>query len=186
VIVKRSVAPQQNICATLATIMKRRTCKVENLFTLFFILFTSISCCGQNKSVKGKIIQFDSKASIPYCRIIVNNSIEFSPDTAGNFNIVFRAKKNDKIDFRSMGYYKLTLKNLPSKDSLKFDSVALVKINVGDDYFITIKENGKHYRSADRKRRIKNKNEMIKQSSQAYIIYNGNKIIALNGIIKLE
>jgi len=169
----------------LATIMKRfiHIDMKRNILVIAF--FISINCMGQVTVIQGNMIELDSLNPVSLCRIIINDSIEYLSDNNGQFNMNINVKI-EKIEFVAIGYYRLTLIEIPNMDTLKFDTIALSTIRIGDDHFITIKENGKRDRKADRKRKKKTKNEMIRQASQAYIIYEKKKINAQSGLIIIK
>jgi hypothetical protein len=157
-----------------------------NSITFIIIFFISINSDAQVIVIKAKIIDFETGKSIPFCRIIVNDKMEVSSDTSGFIALNINSPKIEKIEFLSIGYYKLTLKIIKSIDTLRFDKIAMALIDVEDYYFVTIKENGKHDKKFDRKRKIEIKKEMKKQSSQAFVIYNEKKFKAINGFVKLK
>lgn len=165
--------------------MKKNFSKIKFCF-LILILFITVNCLGQTISISGKIIQADSLNPVFWCRIIVNDSLEYSPNSLGEFSFIITVKKISKIEFAALGYYSLTVKDIPKSDSLKFDTVALSLIEGVDDFFVTISKKGKRNRKADKKRKLQNKTEMIKQSSKAYIVFDKKVYHSENEIIKIR
>jgi hypothetical protein len=158
---------------------------MNKIITIVAVLLISSYGIAQPSLINGKLIQFGSKSPLPMCRVIINNSIEHFSDTSGYFRMNTKGIEIKKIEFTYLGYYPLTLKNLPKADSLKIE-VALVAIDVADDYFLTIKENGKRNKKIDKERARENEKEMIRQASRAYVIYNGNQINAQNGLVNFK
>lgn len=165
-------------------VAKRKHTKLKYTI-LFLTFFMSAKLPAQDFSFNCKVIDSETKEKLIWCKIIVNNETEISSDTNGCFNTKIITKKIGMLDFRKMGYYTLKIKIISINDSNRLDTVALAQINVGDDYFYTVRH-GKRARSIDRKRRAEEKKEMKKQSSQAYVIYKGNIIFATNGLVKLK
>jgi hypothetical protein len=136
--------------------------------------------------IEGTIFFLGDSKGFPGISISINDSACCSTDINGQFYFDYGINKIKVIEISGVGIARLTIGNKQKNNFIKVDTIVLADPVWYDDNFITIKENGKRDRKEDRKREKRENDEMKKEAEKVYIIFNGNKLYAKNGVVILK
>jgi hypothetical protein len=168
--------------------------KALGFFLIFFLLLNIAG--AQTIIVKGRVVDADSAAILPFCSIILNDTATFTSDLSGNFQIVLDSNaKKCNLNFKYIGFETLQVINIPMPAAvINLGDIPMVsQVNYECGLYVVCSERGEKWRKDKRatKKELReclklSEKERERRSLKQIIIFNGKSYHPINRIVDLK